>query len=87
MACGSDNQKHDLWQTLNEHEGEIPHEIVEVLIREAVSENIEQVLVSLGKLANPQQTNRYLSALLSARDALLSILTQVYCALLFMGHA
>ncbi len=30
---------------------------------------------------------RYLSALLSARDALLSILTQVYCALLFMGHA
>jgi hypothetical protein len=60
MACGSDEQKHDLWQTLNEQEGEIPHEIVEVLIREAVPENVDQVLYSLRKLTIPQQTNSFL---------------------------
>jgi hypothetical protein len=32
-------------------------------------------------------TMRYLSALLSARDALIEHLNAVYCALLFMGHA
>jgi len=30
---------------------------------------------------------RYLSALLSARDAWIEHLNAVYCALLFMGHA
>jgi hypothetical protein len=60
MACGSNEQKHDLWQTLNEQEKEIPHEIVEILIREAVPENIEQVLVSLGKLAVAQKMNSFL---------------------------
>ena len=30
---------------------------------------------------------RYLSALLSARDAWIVHLNAVYCALLFMGHA
>jgi len=88
MAYGSNEQKHDLWQTLNEQEGEIPHEIVEVLIREAVSENIEQVLVSLGKLANPQQTNSFLLdgtlhdfiERLAACKAL-SVLTQFICGL------
>jgi hypothetical protein len=60
MACGCDAQKSHLWQTLNEQEGEIPHEIVEVLIREAVPEYIEQVLVSLGKLAVAQKMNSFL---------------------------
>ena len=60
MACGSDNQKHDLWQTLNEQEGEIPHEIAEVLVREAIPENVDHLLVSLGKLTIPQQTNSFL---------------------------
>lgn len=59
MACGCDAQKSHLWQTLNEQEGKIPHEIVEVLIREAVPENVEQVLVSLGKLAVPQKMNSF----------------------------
>ncbi len=59
MACGSDNQKHDLWQTLNEQEGEIPHEIAEVLVREAIPENVDHLLVSLGKLTIPQQTNSF----------------------------
>ncbi len=60
MACGSDNQKHDLWQTLNEQEGEIPHEIAEVLVREAIPENVDHLLVSLGKLTIPQQTSFFL---------------------------
>jgi hypothetical protein len=88
MACGCDAQKSHLWQTLNEQEGKIPHEIVEVLIREAVPENVEQVLVSLGKLANPQQTNSFLLdgtlhdfiERLAACKAL-SVLTQFICGL------
>jgi hypothetical protein len=60
MACGCDAQKSHLWQTLNEQEGEIPHEMAEVLIREAVPENIEQVLVSLRKLVVPQKINSFL---------------------------
>jgi hypothetical protein len=55
MACGCDAKKSHLWQTLNYQEGEIPYEIVEVLIREAVPDNIEQVLLSLGKLVVPQK--------------------------------
>jgi hypothetical protein len=60
MACGCDAQKSHLWQTLNEQEGEIPHEMAEVLIREAVPENVDQVLYSLRKLRIPQQTNSFL---------------------------
>jgi len=60
MACGCDAQKSHLWQTLHEQEREIPREIVEVLIREAVPDNIEQVLVSLGKLVVPQKINSFL---------------------------
>ena len=60
MACGCDAQKSHLWQTLNEQEGEIPHEMAEVLIREAVPENVDQVLYSLRKLRIPQQTNAFL---------------------------
>jgi hypothetical protein len=60
MACGSDAQKRDLWQTLNEQVGEIPLEIVEALIREAVPENVEQIMVSLGKLPIQQSMNSFL---------------------------
>jgi hypothetical protein len=63
MTCGSDEQKHNLWQSLNEQDGEIPYEIAEVLIREAVPENVEHILVTLGKLAIPQQTNSFLQEL------------------------
>jgi hypothetical protein len=88
MACGSDAQKRCLWQTLNEQEGEIPYEIVEALIREAVPENVEQILVALGKLVNPQQTNTFLLhgtlhdfiERLAACKAL-SVLTQFICGL------
>ncbi len=88
MACGSDAQKRCLWQTLNEQEGKIPYEIVEALIREAVPENVEQILVALGKLVNPQQTNTFLLhgtlhdfiERLAACKAL-SVLTQFICGL------
>jgi hypothetical protein len=60
MACGYDAKKSHLWQTLNYQEVEIPYEIVEVLIREAVPDNIEQVLLSLGKLVVPQKINSFL---------------------------
>jgi len=45
-----------------------------------------------GALGSPGASNyrryiRYLSALLSARDAWIEHLNAVYCALLFMGHA
>jgi hypothetical protein len=88
MACGSDAQKRCLWQTLNDQEGEIPYEIVEALIREAGPENVEQILVALGKLANPQQTNTFLLdgtlhdfiERLAACKAL-SVLTQFICGL------
>jgi hypothetical protein len=88
MACGCDAQKRYLWQTLNEQEGEIPYEIVEALIREAVPENVEQILVALGKLASPQQTNTFLLEgtlhdfieRLAACKAL-SVLTKFICGL------
>jgi hypothetical protein len=88
MACGCDAHKRHLWQTLNEQEGEIPHEIVEVLIREAVPENIEQVLISLGKLAVAQKMNSfllnrtlhdYIARLATSKD--LSELTALICGL------
>ncbi len=60
MACGSAEQKQSLWQTLNDREDNIPHELIEILIREATSANIQELMVSLGKLVVPRRSNSYL---------------------------
>jgi len=60
MACGSAEQKQSLWQALNDHEDNIPHELIEILIREATPANVEVLLVSLGKLVVPRRSNSYL---------------------------
>jgi predicted type IV restriction endonuclease len=43
--------------------------------------------IAPGRIEGGGRRGRYLSALLSARDAWIEHLNAVYCALLFMGHA
>jgi hypothetical protein len=60
MACGSAEEKASLWQSLNDIEDKIPHELLEILIREATPENVEKLLASLGKLVTPRRVNSFL---------------------------
>ncbi len=59
MACGSCHQRKALWQTLNEGEEEMPHDLLKSLIQEALPEDVDCLLVSLCKLARPTQHNLY----------------------------
>ena len=60
MACGSAEQKTSLWQSLNDIKDKMPYELLEILIREATPENVEQLLDSLGKLVTPRRVNSFL---------------------------
>ena len=60
MACGSVEQKTSLWQSLNDIKDKMPHELLEILIREATPESVEKLLISLGKLVIPPRTNSFL---------------------------
>jgi hypothetical protein len=53
MTCGSAEQKQCLWQRLNESDAQIPRELLADLVQEVVldSNNVSQLLISLGKLA------------------------------------
>lgn len=53
MSCGSAEQKKTLWNNLNESDDRIPRELLAELLMEEEpdSSNVEQLIVSLGKLS------------------------------------
>jgi len=57
MTCGSVEQKHSLWQKLNECDAQISCELLSELVEEAEpdSHSIEQLVISLGKLPPYEQ--------------------------------
>ena len=52
MTCGSKKQKQNLWKQLNENNEQLSRELLAELVQEALpdSNNITQLLISLGKL-------------------------------------
>lgn len=57
MTCGSDEQKHSLWQKLNESDAQIPRELLEEVAEEAESDSdsVAHLVISLGKLPPYEQ--------------------------------
>jgi len=59
MTCGSADQKQSLWQLLNESNEQISRNLLAELVQEAVSDsnNVEQLVTSLGKLPAYERYN------------------------------